>query len=94
VVLLTAGVRSLSLLRIPPDQLWGPPSRFLSVYRRLSPGVRWLRRETNHSPPSVTEVKKEWSFTSSPPEYRYGVYRYNAVCLFLLISGSQSDAGI
>jgi len=45
----------------------------------------WLRRETSHSPPSVTEVKNEWSYTSSLPEYLYGVYRYNtAVVIFKL----------
>jgi len=56
--------------------------------------VRWLRHETNHSPPFVTEVKNEWSYTSTVPENLYGVYRYNPAFLFLVSNGFQSDSGI
>jgi hypothetical protein len=33
----------------------------------LSLGVKRPGREGDHSPPSTAEVKKEWSYTSTPP---------------------------
>jgi hypothetical protein len=30
-------------------------------------GVKRLECEVNHSPPSITKVKNEWLYTSSPP---------------------------
>jgi hypothetical protein len=44
-----------------PDQFWGPPSLLLYRYRRTSPGIKRQEREVNHSPPSSSEVKNEWS---------------------------------
>jgi hypothetical protein len=32
----------------------------------LSPGVKRLARETDHSPPTSAEVKKTWVYTSTP----------------------------
>jgi hypothetical protein len=32
----------------------------------LSPGVKWPRREVDHSPPTSAEVKKIWIYTSTP----------------------------
>lgn len=53
------------VFRIPkcPDQLW----RLLNENRRLSPQVRWPRREAHHSPLPSAEVKNYWSRTSTPP---------------------------
>jgi hypothetical protein len=31
------------------------------------PGVRWLRHEAHHSPPSSADVKNAWSYTFTPP---------------------------
>jgi hypothetical protein len=31
----------------------------------LSPGVKWLGREVDHSPPASAEVKKMWIYTST-----------------------------
>jgi hypothetical protein len=36
----------------------------------LSPGVKRPRREADHSPPSSSEVKNAWSYTSTP-QYVY-----------------------
>ena len=36
-------------------------------YRVPSPGVKQLRSHADNSPPSSSEVKNEWSITSSPP---------------------------
>jgi hypothetical protein len=33
----------------------------------LSPGLKWLGHEDDHSPPSSPEVKNAWSYTSTPP---------------------------
>jgi hypothetical protein len=33
----------------------------------LSPGVKRLEREADHSPPASAEVKKIWIYTSTPP---------------------------
>jgi hypothetical protein len=43
-----------------PGRLWDPP-------RALSPGVKLLGREADHSPPSCGKVKNAWSYTSTPP---------------------------
>jgi hypothetical protein len=36
------------------------------VLEALSPGVKRLGREADHSPPSSAEVKNAWGFTSTP----------------------------
>jgi hypothetical protein len=33
----------------------------------LSPGVKQLEREGDHSPPASVKVKKIWIYTSTPP---------------------------
>jgi hypothetical protein len=40
------------------------PTKFVSK-GILSPRLKWLGYEADHSPPSSAEVKKEWSFTST-----------------------------
>jgi hypothetical protein len=49
-----------------PDRLLGPPN-LQWVPGALSPGVKWLGREDDHSPPTSAEVKKMWIYTSIPP---------------------------
>jgi hypothetical protein len=40
------------------DSLWGPPSLLSNWYwGALSPGVKWPGRETDHLPPSTSEIK-------------------------------------
>jgi hypothetical protein len=48
-----------------PDRLWGPPSLLSNGYQRRFP----------HSPPTSTEIKKTWIYTSIPP------YVFMAYCL-------------
>jgi hypothetical protein len=36
-------------------------------------GVKWPRREADHSRPSSAEVKNAWSYTSTPPIRLHGV---------------------
>jgi hypothetical protein len=45
------------------------------VTRALSPDVKWSGSEADHSPPSRTEVKNAWSYTSTLP------YDFRAWCL-------------
>jgi hypothetical protein len=33
----------------------------------LSPGIKQLGRDTDHSPPTSAEVKKTWIYTYTPP---------------------------
>jgi hypothetical protein len=51
-----------SRLALDPTQ---PPIQ--RVPGTLSPGVKRLRREVDHSPPTSAEVKKKWIYTSTPP---------------------------
>jgi hypothetical protein len=65
VVRVQAGARNFSLPR--PDQLWGPHSLLSSGYKRLFQlEVKWPRLKADFSPPSSTEVKNVWSYTSLP----------------------------
>jgi len=51
------------------------PSFLFSGYRSSFSGVKRLAREVNHSRPSSAEVKKEESYTSTPPICLHGVDR-------------------
>jgi hypothetical protein len=42
-----------------------PPIQW--VLGALSPGVKRPGREADHSPPTSAEVKKMWTYTSTPP---------------------------
>jgi hypothetical protein len=33
----------------------------------LSPGIKWPRREADHSPPTRADVKKAWIYTTTSP---------------------------
>jgi hypothetical protein len=46
-----------------PDRLWGP---IQWVPGTLSPVVKRQGREADHSPPTISEVKKMWIYTSIP----------------------------
>jgi hypothetical protein len=48
-----------------------PPIRW--VPGALSLGIKRPGREADHSPPSSTEVKHAWSYTSTPPIRFHGV---------------------
>jgi hypothetical protein len=46
---------------------WGPHNRLCSGYRGIFSGVKLLKRDADHSPPSSVEVKNAWRYTSTPP---------------------------
>jgi hypothetical protein len=39
----------------------------------LTLGVKWPRCEADHAPPSSSEVKNAWGYTSTPPICLHGV---------------------
>jgi hypothetical protein len=65
-------VRNISLLRnvqTGPEPPNPHPHHFT--------GIKLPRREVNHSPPSITELKNAWSYTSAPPICFHGGNRDN-----------------
>jgi hypothetical protein len=55
-----------------PDWLWGPPNLLFSGYCEvIFMGIKWLEHEADHSPPSISKVKKEQKQTSSTTICRY-----------------------
>jgi hypothetical protein len=58
-----------------PDRLWSPPNLTAKEYRGSFSGVKRPGRETDHSPPASSEIKKMWVYTSPPP------YTFMAWCL-------------
>jgi len=50
-----------------PGRLWGPPIPLFIGYQGSFPGVKRPRRQVNHSPPSIAEVKNEWRHTFTSP---------------------------
>jgi hypothetical protein len=44
-----------------PDRIWGSPKFLSNEYRGLFPrGLKWPRREADHSLPASAEFKKIW----------------------------------
>jgi hypothetical protein len=41
------------------------PSLLSNGYQGLSLGIKWPRREADHSPPSSAGIKNAWSYTST-----------------------------
>jgi hypothetical protein len=52
----------------------GAPASFIEhVLGALTPGLKQLRHETDHSPPCSAEIKNAYSYTSTPPVCLYGM---------------------
>jgi len=49
-----------------PSQLCGPRNGPFNGYRRLFKGIKQPEREDYQSTPFIVQVKKEWSYTSTP----------------------------
>ena len=66
--------KRVSRLQDRSDRLWSPPTFLVCGYRLFFSAVERLGREVGHSPPPSTEVKNEWSWTSTFPICLHGVY--------------------
>jgi hypothetical protein len=51
-----------------PDRLWSSPNFLYMVIGSSFPEVKRPGREADHSPPTNTDVKKTWIYTSIPPD--------------------------
>jgi hypothetical protein len=60
----------------------------------VCPGVKRREREVNHSPPSITEVKNEWRYTSANPLCFHGVGRENFTFTFVPCYSSVDEKGM
>jgi hypothetical protein len=56
-----------------PDRPWAHPAS-CTMGTRSFPGVKWSERGADHPPPSSTEVKKEYSYTSTPTPHPPGLW--------------------
>jgi hypothetical protein len=74
-----------SILALRPTH---PPIQW--VPGALSPGVKWLRCEADHSPPSA-EVKYVWCYT--PPPTRCQLYLLFFLLIFWRVSGVSTHFG-
>jgi hypothetical protein len=68
------GIFLFAATNIPPVGPAQPP--FQSILAAISRGVKLPGREADHSPPSITEVKDEWSYTSTSLSLHDVVLRY------------------
>jgi len=50
-----------------PDRPWGPPSLLYNGYRVFPGGKLRPGRGVDHSPPFSPRLRKEYSYTSTPP---------------------------
>ena len=55
------------IFRTCPYRPWGPPSLLYNGYRVFPGGKGWSGRDADTSSPSSAVVKKEYSYTSTPP---------------------------
>ena len=55
------------IFRIRPDQPWGPPSLLYNGHWASFLGVKRSERGVDHPTHLAQRLKKEYSFTSTPP---------------------------
>ena len=55
------------IFRTCPNRPWGPPSLLYIGYLVFSGSKEWPGRDADPSPPSSAVVKKDYSYTSTPP---------------------------
>ena len=57
-----------------PDRPWGPPSLLYDGYLVSFPAVKRPGRGVDHPPHLVPRLKKEYSYTSTPPLGLHGLF--------------------
>ena len=78
-VRIPVGAGGFSVPQNPQTGAGSHPALYLMGAEFLSPGTEWLGCEVEHSFPSRTEVKNEWSCTSTPLICHNGLDRDNFV---------------
>lgn len=58
------------LMKYSVYPLWDPKGFLLNIFLYFIPRKKRLGHDSDHSPPSSTEVKNKWSYTSIPPYTR------------------------
>ena len=71
-----------------PHRAWGPPSFQYNGYRVSFPGVKRPGRGVDLPPHLAPRLKKEYSYTSTPPLGLRGLF-WGELYLYLLASGTQ-----
>jgi hypothetical protein len=66
VIRITAAALDNSLPSKVQGSFWGPRNPIFNGCRGSFPKIMRPGREVDHSPPPNTEVKNEWSYTSTP----------------------------
>jgi len=61
-----------------PDQLWIPPSLLFNDYLGSFLEVKQPGHETDHSPPTIAEIKNEWNYIPIAP-YAFMVWTGSAL---------------
>jgi hypothetical protein len=67
------------------DRFWAPTRPLVDEYHGPFLGVRRRKRAAYHSPPSGTEVKNDWSYTSALPICLYVVDRDKFTFIIIII---------
>jgi hypothetical protein len=62
------------IFRSRPHRPWGPPSLLYNGYRVYFPGVKRPGRVVDHPLHLVPRLKKEYSYTSTPPLALHGLF--------------------
>jgi hypothetical protein len=72
------GAEDFSFLQNRPYWMWGPPNLLFSGNRGSLKAVKRSGSETDgHSPPSIAEVKNEWSYSTFALPCHNGVDKDN-----------------
>jgi hypothetical protein len=62
-----SNLRRSEIFRSRTERLWGPPNLLYNGYWVSFPGVKRLARCVNHTPHLASRLRKDWSYTSTPP---------------------------
>jgi hypothetical protein len=65
-----------------PDRLWNPHSLRYDGYQGSFLGLMRPGGKFDHSHPPSSEIKKKWSYCSTPYKWFYGVDTYNVTFTF------------
>ena len=80
------------IFRTRPDRPWGPPSLLQNVHRISFPGLKRLGVAMTTNPHLAARLKKEYSYTSTPPLGLRGLFE-GELCRYLYFNERGSLNG-